>query len=409
MSRLIFINLQIDQLWSKESILAEVFKVSNPESKRLSLSVYNLALNYHDNNSSEQDVYLMTLLPDEFWMQQFNIFHHYKNKRIITLAQDPYNSKQWLSSFLNETKEIEFDSCVFAGISDFESFFSAGIKLNEEFYKKINSKVFLFEFCKKNSISFPKSEIVYGKDLQVDSSFLYKFDISSGGNGHFYGDKLKAALLWVKRQGMEEAWNKSLWLKQEKLNPVKEYSCFGRVDADSFQIVEIKYDPKNLSYLHHFYHEMEAVKIKQVEAVFLKVQGFLKNSGYEGFFGFDVIDSKQGLFPIVDLNVRITKTHLLAMGLIQWQPKYIFNSYFRYRFLNSQNIKFKDFWLKLCSDLSLSDMGEGPELQVLPFDVFAWSQGQAEITFIISVSKKEKLKDVISTIKEKLHEVVSEF
>jgi hypothetical protein len=408
MSRLIFINLQIDQFWSKESILAEVFKVSNPESRRLSLAVYNLTLHYMDTDSSEQDVYLMTLVPDEFWLQKFNTFHQYKNKKIITLAQDPYDSKQWLKAFLDEAKKMRFDSYVFSGISDFESFFCIGKMHNEEFYKKINSKVFLSEFCKKNCISFPESKAVYGKDLQADSSVLYKFDISSGGNGHFYGDKLTAALLWVKRQGMEEAWNKSLWLKQEKINPVKEYSCFGRVDADSFQIVEIKYDPKNLSYLHHFYHEMEEMKFKQVEDVFFKVQDFLKKSGYLGFFGFDVIDSKQGFYPIIDLNVRITKTHLLAMGLTQWQPKYNFNSYFRYRFLNSLDVKFKDFWLKLCSELSMSDMGVGTEFQVLPFDVFAWSQGQAEITFIISVSKREKLKDVIGVIKEKLHEVASE-
>lgn len=408
MNRLVFINLQIDQLWSKESVLAEVFKISNPESKRLSLAVYNLSLSYRDRDSSERDIYLMTLIPDEYWIEKFNAFHSYKNKKVITLEQDPYESKEWQAAFLKKTKGMVFDSYVFSGISSFESSFYNEQILNEEFYKKINSKIFLYEFCKKNNIPFPKSEAVSGENLQLDTTDLYKFDISSGGNGHFYGDKLRAALLWVKRQGLEEAWKRSAWLKQEKINPSKEYSCFGRADTEDFQMTEIRYDAKSLSYLHHFYHDMDAVKFKQVKDIFLTVQKFLKNSGYVGFFGFDVIDSKQGFYPITDLNVRVTKTHILAMGLSHWKPMYKFNSFFRYRFLNTDNIKFKDFWLNLCSKLGASDEGRGNEFQVLPFDVFAWSQGQAELTFLISVLQKEKLKDIVGVIKGKQQEVVRE-
>ena len=126
------------------------------------------------------------------------------------------------------------------------------------------------------------------------------------------------------------------------------------------------------------------------------------------FFGFDVIDSKQGFYPITDLNVRVTKTHILAMGLSHWKPMYKFNSFFRYRFLNTDNIKFKDFWLNLCSKLGVSDEGRGSEFQVLPFDVFAWRQGQAELSFLISVLQKEKLKDIVGVIKGKQQEVVRE-
>lgn len=410
MNRLIYINLMIDQIWARGSVLEKVFSTPIPSSSRFSLSQQNLALNYCDKVRSSfnpihkvKNTYVLSWEPDPYWIENFNDYHDYKSKSIVTLSSDPRKSEDWAHQLAGKTKDLMFDDFVFSGISLTEEMVIKKLgrpKMSEEGsglppgylseidHQRLNAKQFLFEFCKVQNIIFPQSELVRGIDIEKVSSgkpVIFKFNQSSGGQGQWNAEKVQSILGWIRRQSLEQDWMESIWLKQERLDVMHEYSCFGHVEQDKPEIAEIQYDFNHLSFQHDFTSpNLLPQEHDEMRRIYRLVQSFLRAENYRGYFGFDSLQTKEGFYPIVDLNVRLTKTHLLRMAMKNWVSKFPRKIFIRIRFPNDKGLSFEVFWKDFCLGMKVNFLGESQNRQVLPFDAFAWGPGQSEVCFILS-------------------------
>lgn len=392
MKRIIFLNLLIDRFWGRGSVLDRIFNVPNPESLRLSLISFNLAINFNDKKSDvNKDVYILSLAPDSYWLDQFKEFHQLDKKNYKVVKKDPYLMMDWLKEFSLGNSVVKFNDYVIAGVSDLEfALIHRELQLplkkslvNE--HKRMNSKKFLLQMASENSIPIPESQIILGKDIVFNVNAygdkIFKFDNSSGGSGQFDFEKLKLIYNWAQSRQLGKDWDDSVWICQKKISIQNEWSVFSHTDSDDYNVCSVSYDSNFLSNKHYFEKNS---KIKSMsEKLYLSVKKSLIGENYQGYFGFDVVSDENSQLFVVDLNLRLTKTHLLQMSLVNWKLVYKVGVFYRKRFLLNRKTNFKDFWLSFCSFFKVNDLGEGDSFRILPFDVFGFSEGKSEITFLI--------------------------
>lgn len=407
MKRVVFINLLIDRFWAKGSFLEKLFSLSNPESLRLSLISYNLGLYFRDEITKDQDIYLGSLKLDDYWLSHFKKFHQIDPSQIVNIPVDPFKISEWLEEYKRLSILNSVSDFVFSSYSELEASLEVlhGKEKSKEKISRnrfLNDKTTLVEWIKKQDIAFPKTDMVLGEDILFDhheDSFVYKFHLSSGGGGKFSQAQLKSFQPWVHSRGLEKEWKKSLWLRQEKLVIKKEFSIFSHTNRNDFEIALVEYDSSSLSYLHFFGLKLSAAEEKAFQEVFVKIKTFLRENSYEGYFGFDALKSQEELFPLVDLNVRMTKTHLLWMGMKTWNPSYAIKAFYRKRFKNlKEKGSFKSFWEEFCNHLSLTSFGEASGQQIFPFEISGFSEGKSEVTFLLSQDTEEKVRLLVGKI-----------
>lgn len=408
MSKCVFINLLIDQIWARDSILSQVFSISNPESKRLSLVNQNLALYYRSNSDWKNNYYILGVHPEKQWLDHFKVYHKIDESRILLIDSEPYYTDSWCREFELYKNSINFEEFIFSGISQLEEkilgIYGKNPSIEEREFKKLNSKNFIFEASQDLKIKFPVSELISGKELtnflmsDASENFKFKALLSSGGSGQFTNTKLKSLLLWSQRNNWLQKWEQAIWLKQQKLSPLREFSYFGHTDSAEVQIVEVAYDINSLSLFHNFTPAIDETIKSNFVKTFKNVSQYLQNCGYQGPFGIDAMQTEENLFYCVDLNVRVTKTHLLSEILKQWPVAFQYRLFYRHRFINQQK-NFLDYWQSICQSNNLNNFGEGIDVQVFPVEVSAWAQGLSEVTFLITLADKEKFNYIIENIK----------
>lgn len=416
MSRLIFINLLIDRFWDRDSVMDKVFRVSNPESLKLTLNSYNLAVHFFDSESNDaKDEYILTIRPNQYWVSTFKEFHSCHLKRINVIDIDPFVQGPWLEKYKNGSLTKKIDTYVFAAISDLEckiakaNSFTGSFEEKAESHKSLNAKSYLKKIGAELSLLFPKSQMLTGAQIQGLSmeeaeKHLFKYQFSSGGGGQFSFERIKMLSEWAGKRGFRDDWNGSVWLVQEKLEVQKEWSVYSHTSDANFQSALVKYDAQALSHVHVF--DKNALSSAVVFEYWQKIKSDLIKQGYSGYFGFDLIESGKA-FYIVDLNVRMTKTHLLSMGLKKWHCYYGVAVFYRKRFVNSKKQEFQDFWLQFISHQGLGEKGNAATYRILPFDVFLFVPGKAEITFLIDAASESEAMSLILEIDKVMDRILA--
>lgn len=394
MKRFIFTNLLIDQIWDQNSILDKVFQIPNPDSVRLSRLNENLGLYLADSENMKDSLHVFSLKPDHFWINSFAPLKSFKDLQYVVFNSQPRCIESWLSEFEMKLGLSKWDEYVFAGISNLEINLLAktnGTNANLKFpFVKFNKKDFLKLFCESENIAFPQSEIITGENISTMSedeqkNFIFKSLTSSGGSGLFDSNKLQTVQTWVERNNLIPEWKQSVWLKQEIIHRKEDFTAFGHTDSSRATIVKVHYDQKLLSDVHLFNLSLDKKIESSIQDCYAKVRQSLMNEGYEGPFGFDSILATNGIFfPMTDLNVRMTKTHLLAAALKFWNPVFNKNMIARMRFLNPHSRIFESFWSFATRSLNLDAAGIGTHVQIIPVDVSGWAYGRAEVTWCIS-------------------------
>jgi hypothetical protein len=418
MSRLLFTNLLIDQIWDKDSILSRAFPEQDKAFVKITRLGENLGVYGFDSESQGLTNCILGIQPDFFWLQHFTPLQALQGLNYIVLNSAPTSEDEWLSEFKKIKPAIKYDSALFSGISSLELRLSEMIDLkleNKNFdFKVYNEKSFLYHFCKRENILFPQSELISGKEISATSedealNFIFKSPLSSGGSGLFNYSQIKILLAWIERNEMNQAWEDSHWLKQRRYKRIKDLSTFGNTLSHHSKTVQVSYDNKNLSSEHLFHVGLEASMQNTLSSVFELLRSFLLEKGYGGPFGFDSFLSEDGsFFPLIDLNVRLTKTHLLAEALKLWEPQFAYCSIVRIRFRNKAHQSFQEFWSKFSEICNLNDQGIGLTIQVLPIEVSSWNFERAESTWILSGKNSELVKEVKSILQKKLDELSKE-
>lgn len=407
MKRLIFLNLLIDRFWARGSLLDKIFNISNPESLRLSLLSFNLALNYRDVNTDyKQDLYLLTQDVDLYWKKTFSSFHQLDQMNYFILKDDPYLDTEWVNKLSTILSNYKIQKFVFSGISNLEQALISKFALakNEAdvlvLQKKLNFKGTLLDLAKSEDVLVPHSQSLLGRDLDFSKknymNKIFKFDMSSGGGGQFDAQKIEMLFKWSESRGLKTDWNDSVWLCQDRIQANREWSLFSHTLWNTFQVAEVLYDQNHLSNQHIFNKKQK--NLIEIENIHNKVKTYLIRQGYSGYFGLDLIQDSNDKIFVVDLNVRLTKTHLLSMAIEKWSLIHSLGVFYRKKFVLKKNINFEFFWKKFCKDFALTEKGECSLGRVLPFDVFGFSLGQSEITFFIDVESKELIKQAVERI-----------
>ncbi len=388
-SKLIFINLLIDSLWTENDFLNKVFDVSSPET--LTLSRVNEFLGRFF--AQDGDLIVVPGPSDEKYFELQELHFNLSQARFIVVPVPLDRVKEFAVTVKSLAQDI--DSALFAGSSVLESTLvkELGIAktasdMDINLVKRLNKKSYLLDLAKKLSFTIPDSEIVIGKQIE-NSECLFKSIVSSGGSGIYKYDDLMKVKAWAIRKNLSAEWDQSQWIKQQVIDRELDINCFGHTATKEFNSATIKYDQNRLS----LRHDINFINRENVETplkeIFDRVRNQLIKEGYSGYFGFDSIVSKDGiLFPVVDLNVRMNKSHVLHQinKCIKFPEPYV--SFFRLRFINNRWLNFRDFWSFLDKEADkVFFKTEGAEL--IPVDWSYWNLGKSECLMALSSTRAE--------------------
>jgi hypothetical protein len=196
----------------------------------------------------------------------------------------------------------------------------------------LNSKASLYReiIPRLDYLPFPKTTIKSLNELLEtpipERSHLVKAEFSSGGGGVFRFTENFKKILHHRAQGafQNNSWPaSSQWLLQEELPIAAEYSVAVHEDG-SFSTYGVSYDGRRLSYQHTKLDTPAAKDPLRLAPVVRSLQNIVSEPGRILPFGFDCIQTTDGiLYPLIDLNVRLTKPHLLdaaahVLGLQEW-------------------------------------------------------------------------------------------
>ncbi len=383
-SKLIFINLLIDSLWTEDGFLNKVFDVSSPET--LTLSRVNEFLGRYF--ARENDLIVVPGPSDEKYFELQELHFNLSPARFIVVPIPLDRIKEFAAAVKSLAPDV--DSALFSGASILESNIVKELGIAKtatdqdiELVKKLNKKSYLLDLAKELSFTIPDSEIVIGKQIEK-SECLFKSIISSGGSGIYKYEDLMKVKAWAIRKNLTTEWDHSQWIKQQVIEREIDINCFGHTATKEFNSVTIKYDQNRLS----LRHDINFINKQSIETplkeVFDRVRNNLIEEGYSGYFGFDSIVGKGGiLYPVVDLNVRMNKSHVLHQisKCIKFPEPYI--SFFRLRFINNRWLNFRDFWSFLDKEADkVFFKTEGAEL--IPVDWSYWNLGKSECLMALS-------------------------
>ena len=126
-----------------------------------------------------------------------------------------------------------------------------------------------------------------------------------------------------------------------------------------------------------------------LKVTFEKIRQHLIQQKYSGYFGFDSIVGKdQNFYPVIDLNVRMNKSHVLLQVSKRLKFPETNISFFRLRFINNRWLNFRDFWIfleKECDGI----FSKSGDTEIIPVDWSYWNLGKSECLMALSSGSAE--------------------
>ncbi len=389
--KLVFINLLIDSLWSDESFLEKVFDVKSPGTQKLSRVNERLGRYFAENGD-----YIVCADASAAQLDSLQAdYLELKSVQWIPVNAELSMVDNFVIEVENQIRQNPPDTILIAGVSRLELSLVEKLNLaplssggNLLLLKRLNSKDYLLELATKLQINIPKSELVSGAQI-TESNHLYKSLVSSGGSGVYVYEDLERIRLWSQRRKLLSEWNSSTWLKQETLDREVDINCFGTTESNDFKMVCVKYDKTRLSYQHDFNFPIESVAANELELTFNKIRNHLIEKKYVGPFGFDSILTKSGdVFPIVDLNVRMNKSHVLSQIVSRFKNQRKYTSFFRLRFINNEWPEFTEFWNFFANQIQIEKL---PQTDIFPIDASFWNEGKSECLLAIAADDRSSI------------------
>jgi len=397
MSRLIFLNLAIDQLWDPEKNLSSLFPARIPESEHLVRLNENLGL-FLSESGDQVLIFQKTQGWPEFlqkWSSSWG--------QSIEISAHPFDQAAWLAQASQKLKNRgPFSELLSASLSNLEDSllrnpsigFHQKPQLDSKMLSAMNRKIFLLELAKLDLLKVPSTDIYSQKDLVApdfptfsDPRFL-KHDFGSGGAANFLLPKSPDSSLTLLQRRLSPS-TQAQWLLQKKIPASFEGSVFGwGFDATPAKTAQIFYNSQGLSYRHEF--EVSKEVQKKANETYQKVRQHLQPLGYSGPIGLDfLISQEDGEMYFVDLNLRLTKTHVLVLAAQKFgQPLEGLIS-IRHRWKQPESLRFQNWWENCRKTLNLNAKGENPDGQMMiPYSVAGIeSPGMTkEVSFFISRS-----------------------
>lgn len=355
MKKLIYINLFIDNEWDHHKILDTIFSLRVPSSKTILDSYYLWGI-FRGNTD---DYAIVKELADN----EFVLFLNKHLELPIQIKNDDISSLD-----LNRLSNFEF-----VGISnEEESLISLkpNIRkkyLKEDDYRILNSKTILLELAEAEGINFPKTKIIsvenFSELANTPRPFVLKFNHSAGGRGVFViNDKSEHLPAFIARQ-LDDINESAVFLKQEYIDIKSHFYTIANTESEVIAGYEIVYDSSNNSKIHK---PEKIIHKSRIEAS-AKISEYLRSQNYHGPFGFDgFIDTKEKIYPAIDLNVRLDKSRMiydLACKLKIENENYEFR---RERFQSVGYSGFTAFWQVRIEGLNGINNKYGNKFRIFP-------------------------------------------
>lgn len=356
MSKSIFINLAIDQLWDQDQNLRQLFSARIPDSE------YLVRLN------EDLGLYLSEAGDHVFGFRAIKGFADFLSLRnpswgqLVEISTNPYDTDRWLK----EARVLGADPdqlWIFAAYSKLEQMLKNADASAVNKWASWNRKTLLVELAKDGvlaippTVLIPQSELTSGHLPQIKRPMILKHEFGSGGGGNFsLLSNADSTLVFMQRR-LAGSSQKRMWLLQERLTPRLEGCVFGETSSEPCDVAQVDYDQHGLSFRHSF--NIEAPLRQAVTTDFQRLRKHLQTKGYEGPVGLDFIVSEadQKIY-YVDLNLRLTKTHLLRSAMDKLSLPLAETASLRYRWTSAESIRFQPWWDSLRRKLALSDRGE---------------------------------------------------
>ncbi len=366
-SNLNFINLSIDQHWDKSQLLSKVFSVRIPNSENLQLSQLDLSVYLSNKN----DTCVVHNRFDEGF-KAFLLKRGLVNFNVLEISENPYYESQWTKEFKIKVNDKKFDDFNFCAMSSLEESIVESSKKKDasftfvpiQIYANWNNKAFLLDLAKKIPFRLPQTHVVtldsLGKDiksLSIKSPFIIKYVHSSGGGGSFVVNNREDMKFVEYLQRYQNEFSSSHWLIQKKINIEKEFSTVGvSNDHDSLYTFEVSYDKNGYSYFHKLSRSESRIIPVEISDMGKKLSQWLQEHNYFGPFGFDSICASKEIYPVIDLNIRYNKGHLILLaaeklGLVDVDS-------YRFRWRGNPQDSFEAWWKKMRIILGLNELGE---------------------------------------------------
>ncbi|MCB0362244.1 MAG: hypothetical protein KDD35_05965 [Bdellovibrionales bacterium] len=370
---LVFFNLGLDQNYDEFKLLQRLLPARIPSSERLVLSQLDLGIYMADRSS----LVLGFQNPGkdfQNWLSSFGM----ETGHFMELKSNPYFVQDWLMEFEEKMRgsglSILSAQARFAGLSHLENELIEHYQLAKveftgvgvEFLKKVNSKLYLADLADQLAWPFPRTQKVKTNDLLKAFSnwkgsfpLLIKYNHSSGGGGNFefLSSKDTSFLKYILRQ--KPLFDEGYWLIQEKLPVGLQFSCLCHSQAQPplQSIFEVEYKESGYSYSHlTLKKELKDKYYPLLVSVAEKLADQLGE--YSGPFGFDsLVTQDDRLFPIIDLNVRWNKGHLIEKAFDKFglDRGDIFS--IRHRQQGRRFSSFSQLWRCIRQELKLDNRG----------------------------------------------------
>lgn len=382
MNKAVFMNLSIDQLFDPAGNLQKIFSVRIPQSEHLTrvsedLAVFltgldDLAIQYKEIPAALQKVF---------------VEQGFQSGKVIPITANPFDGTPWIDEVRQKTARMKIDHWQVAGLSAVESALVGknDSRLTFKDYAQLNKKTWLVELARVNGWKFPISEVVKTADLLTKlnqyfvqhKGLVLKPSWSSGGGGNLYIEKVEDPICRHLFSRLDQIQPEFQWIIQERIQRSQDWSITASTDSGEIKVYEVFYDKSGLSYRHQRVFEPEIVSVYEKISDGLRIE--LKSKGYFGVFGFDSFsDSKSEIFPITDLNVRWTKTHLIEAAMAKLNLSTAVESY-RFRFQREKVVNFDEAFMRMSNLISTN-----PDQLFFPYLLSGLCTdlpGQTEISF----------------------------
>jgi hypothetical protein len=382
--KIAFMNLGLDQNFDKLKLLQTLFPARVPASERLILSQLDMSL----YSVSHHGLAIGFQKPEAdllSWLEGMKV----RVPRMLSLKTNPYFITQWLEELKAELVRLDYDilgaTAELAGLSSLESELIDTYKLRAakyqrhsiDFFSRVNSKSFLADLCLRWGCPFPRTILTNTRSLNREIEqwtgqfpLFIKYNHSSGGGGSFeISDKKDISFIkYIDRHKSDLG--DGIWLLQEKILARKQFSCLCEANATlSLQsVMEVEYNSHGYSSRHKLASPSEIIDfLPELSGIADRIVGVLE--GYQGPFGFDAILSDNGdLYPIIDLNIRMNKGHLILKAAEQFQIESADIYSVRIRETGFRFSSFAELWGQICQRLNLDEQGQSQGGQfVIPY------------------------------------------
>lgn len=394
MRQLYFINLSLDQLYDTLGVLKKLFPIRVPRSEALVRSNEDFAYLLTNTNDTAFQYSRPEPWIDALWRKSIP---HLGS--IEVMKSNPYDWQDWIQEFneIIKAKNLKYDGAFVCGVSFVEEEINKKIPLSNVTFSQqskvqvLNKKTKLPEIMQELSVDFPESRTLTSSQLiseleykKISSEYLIKASYGSGGGANFSFESMDSSFAQYFLNFLKISPVDFEWLIQKKLDRHLDFAFVGDTSDESGEILEIIYDHLMLSNEHKVL--INPTLRQKILSVASDLRSYLLKQEYRGPFGFDGILTQQGkLYPVIDLNVRWTKSHYfvkLVSKLNIRDPWVVI----RERFVSEKKYQVE----KLIEDLTQLGLQLGIKL-FFPINIsglFQGEPGKSEFTYLLQADKQ---------------------